>query len=108
MGELGLSPVLRNCEPRGTAGLPRYRQTGENEPRSREEIIEDQEDELCKTQERLRRGARGTQPQSDGMARYQAFLDADDDRIVRMMQQGRGPYQEPRRADALHPHLGSS
>eukprot|EP00971_Amphidinium_carterae_P111479 2207722-Amphidinium_carterae.1 len=97
-------PELR--EPRGTAGLPRYRPTGVDElPRGRDE---DQEDERRETQRRLTRENRGPLSEAEAMARYEAHMDAEDDRIVRMMQRGRGLYQETRRADALHPHLDSS
>eukprot|EP00971_Amphidinium_carterae_P260192 5162295-Amphidinium_carterae.1 len=35
-------------------------------------------------------------------------MDEEDNRFIRRMQRGRGLAREPRRADALHPHLDSS
>eukprot|EP00971_Amphidinium_carterae_P232551 4614921-Amphidinium_carterae.1 len=35
-------------------------------------------------------------------------MDAQDNSFIRRMQRGRGLHREPRRADALHPHLDSS
>eukprot|EP00971_Amphidinium_carterae_P212566 4218472-Amphidinium_carterae.1 len=64
--------------------------------------MEDQQNELRATRQGLE------QEFQSGMERHQAAMDAEDDRIVRMMQRGRGRYREPRRADALHPHLDSS
>eukprot|EP00971_Amphidinium_carterae_P339748 6477727-Amphidinium_carterae.1 len=115
-GEVGVRALPGPSEPRvprGSAGLPQYGPIEEPPlPRSREEIVEEQEAEA---REARRQQAR-EQPRDGRLPRdpvahtaaWEAAMDDEDNRFIRRMQRSRGIAREPRRADALHPHLDSS